>query len=149
MIVIVIIGIVALIAVAAYNAGIVPSLILIAVTSGIVLLSVFLKKKEKNCKGLMKFFTILSFFSFALGVIMFVVGLVTGESTEYFSGEICSICGGTGRFLGDECPSCFGGWELMTDVFYPNITWFGILIAAASVVVFLTPIVLDIDVFDN
>lgn len=141
MIVLILIAI-ALLSVAAYFAGIIRSLILIAITAGIVLLSIKLNKKGKDVDGLMKFFIGVSVLAFGIGLILFLVGLMNGETSTSFTGNGCSVCGGDGSFMGKECTACFGGWELANSFAVANTTWFGLLMAISAAVVFFTSLVI-------
>ncbi len=130
------------------ESGIVASLIIVGVTSVVLGLAYFISKKTEK-KGisrttdvLVKIFAYvliaISVVFFLIGIISFFVGFLSGESYDSFNGNVCGICGGDGRFLGDKCSGCRGwGYEIESNTIWSVSTWPGLLIALASVVTFI------------
>lgn len=134
---------------AIYNAGWVATAI-VAVTCTAVSVGIYQLRKFAAKQSPASFYCSLSRFLTALvkvgsvilliiGILLFVIGIFTAEDTLSFSGDRCGICGGTGRFFGAECRNCYGsGYAFERGALFANATWSGVLIAAGSLVTFMS-----------
>lgn len=70
-----------------------------------------------------------------VGGFLFLFGIMSPKHTGYRP-EVCGYCGGTGRVTsGKECGLCDGaGGAVFETVDYAGYTWWGILLAAAGVI---------------
>lgn len=73
-----------------------------------------------------------------IGLVVGGIGLLNPDIEYYADGEVCSWCGGDGKFNGKQCSLCDGwGFIATNDYTFANHTFVGILMAASGAVMLI------------
>lgn len=128
------------------EAGLVFSLLIIALTTTVLVFYFKLKNRaaEENAsegvkarfKVYERVIVVVCIIMIMVGLIMWLVGISNGTPTISSSGNACGWCGGNGKFWGSECWACDGfGVEFSEGTSYSSSTSKGLLMAVSSALV--------------